>query len=164
MVVAEVLERRLGARDPVLVEAVAQPGAAVISALRAVDLAVSRLRSHRRRRIERVVVGDALDDPFRVDRVRVVQRHQERRRRVESLQDVHVVGQRDRPATGAQVVVPCRPREATSRQQACVGVQHGLVRLVRDRAEHLALGRRRVCEQRKRLVAVTGHEHGVPVV
>ena len=40
---------------------------------------------------------------------------------------------------GEQVVVPARPRPPAARQQRAVGVQHGLVGLVRDRAEDLVL-------------------------
>ena len=57
-----------------------------------------------------------------------------------------------------EVVVPARPRGAAARQQARVGVEHGLVSLVADRAEDLGLRARRVGEQSERAVGVN-REH-----
>ena len=66
---------------------------------------------------------------------------QNSRSSAQRLQAVHVVGDRRparpaRPAGGSS----SSPRRAAARQQRAVGVQHRLVRLVGDRAQHLGLG------------------------
>ena len=56
------LERIQRAHHDVLVEAVAPVGAAEIGEVHAVDLALARLRRHSRCGVQRMVIGDALDD------------------------------------------------------------------------------------------------------
>ena len=53
MIVSEMPDGGERARDAILMEAVAQPGAAVVGAARAVDLAVAGLGGRRRRGVER---------------------------------------------------------------------------------------------------------------
>ena len=65
---------------------------------------------------------------------------------------------RVRRAVLEQVVVPARPRAPALREQARVGVEHGLVAAVRDRAQQLVLAVAGVGEQRQRLVGMGGED------
>jgi predicted NAD/FAD-binding protein len=103
------------------------------------------LRDRAVRGEDRVRIRDRAQDLRRVDRVRAVERHAELAVGLERLQAVHVI-RHGSPAEWCfqQVVVPARPRRAPARHQRRVGVDAQLARAVGDRAEQLALQRRRV--------------------
>ena len=66
------------ADDAVFVKAKSPVGTAKIAAIHAVDLTLARLRRHARRRVQRVMIGDALDDLARGDVRRAVERDTKR--------------------------------------------------------------------------------------
>ena len=82
---------------------------------------------------------------------------QKSRSALQPLQVVHVVGDgAQRLGLAQQVEVPGGARETAAGEQGGVGVEDRLVALVGDRAEHLALARGGVAQQRERLVGVGG--------
>ena len=93
---------------------------------------------------------------------RRIERDDHRRRERQRLQPVDEVADRRPAASPSRIVgrevVPRRPRAARARQQRRVGVQHDAVGLVAHAREAAALERRRIGEERARLVAVAG-EH-----
>ena len=131
------------ADDAVLVEAVAPVGAAEVRAPHAVDLVRGAPARRRRRREHRMVVATAAAGCVRGS-IASLRRSASRRtaaRAVRPCSDVHVVGQRDAlSGVGRRRGSSRPPRPAAARQQRRVGVQHGFVALIRNRAEHLALG------------------------
>ena len=130
-------QRRPGA---VLVEAPAPVGAAVVDAVDAADLRPAPLGGHPPTREDRVGVVDPADHLGGVDRLGPVQRHQVALRADERLQAVHVVGHGRAPGgLVGEVEVPARPGAAAPWHQGGVGVQDGLVALVGERAEQVAL-------------------------
>ena len=107
--------------------------------------------------MHRMRVLAALQDARGVDVVRAVEGDHQRGVAGQALQQVHAV------THGAglrrirrQVRVPRRPCLAVARQQARIGMQHGVVGLVADRAEDVALGIAGIIQQVQRLVAVAG--------
>ena len=121
------------------------------------DRSMLGLRGDARGGEDGVGVVDRADDLRRVDRLGAVQGDTEVAVGVEALQVVHVVGDgAQRLGLAQQVKVPRRARAAAAREQGGVGVQHRLVVLVGDRAEHLALAPGGVAQQRERLVGVGG--------
>jgi hypothetical protein len=119
-------------------------GAGEPGALHALDLVAARLCGNRFGvRMHRMRVLAALQDSRGVDVVRAVEGDHQRGVAGQALQQVHAVthgaGLR-RIADRRQVRVPRRPCLAVARQQARIGMQHGVVGLVADRAEDVALG------------------------
>ncbi len=132
---------RSAADHPVLVEAEAPVGAAVVGASHAAHLRPALLGGQAGLGVDRVGVLDRAQHPLRVDRAAAVERDAVLVVGAQRLQAVHVVGNRGPPRRLlGQVEVPARPGAATPGQQARVGVQHGLVGLVGDRAQQLVLG------------------------
>ena len=145
------------ADDAVLVEAPAPVGAAVVGAAHAADLGVAALGGDALGGVDGVVVLEAPQHLRRVDFLAAVERDQVLALGPQPLQVVHPVGDgaaARRPV--GEVEVPARPGGAPPRQQRGVGVEDGLVALVGDRAEDLALGLAGVGEHRQRLVGVGG--------
>lgn len=128
------------------------------------DLGAARLRGHRFVGVHGVVVAHARQHLRRVDGIAAVQCHDKGPGRRDPLQQIHAVADRTgRLGIGRHVGVPRGPGLALARQQASVGMQHHVVVLVGDGAEHLAFLRRRIGQQRQRLVAVAGEDHFVVV-
>ena len=143
----------------VLMEAVPPVRAAVVGAAHAAHLVPAPLRRQPGGGVDRMVVADHADHRIRVDGLRLVQR------------DTELVGRRE--ATGGDSCgrsrSSCRPARradgssssptrAASREQPLVGVQHRLVLLVRDGAEHLGFRAGHVGQHRQRLVGVGGED------
>src|SRR5262245_5155937 len=78
----------------VFVKAVAPIRAAKVSAIDAVDFGLSFLSVDTRRGVERMIVAQTFDDLRGIDGVGHVQADQQGRGSPQSLQDVHVVGDR----------------------------------------------------------------------
>ena len=92
----------------------------------------------------------------------VIERHAVLLPAVKVLQHIHVVGHCDVAfRVGGDVVVPGSPCTTAFRQRSRIGMQHRLVVLVGDGAEHIALHRRRVVQQREGLVTVAGKKYRV---
>jgi len=103
--------------------------------------------------VDGVVVGEAAEPRRRVDRLAAVQRQEVVAAARQALQVVHPVGDgAQRRRRLAEVEVPARPGGAAARHQRAVGVEDGLVALVGDRGEDLALGVARIGEHPERLV------------
>ena len=106
---------------------------------------------------DRMLVVDPPNDPGGIDRLRAVQGQAKLPVGGKRLEAIHVVrdgGQAD--GLVHQVEVPARPGAPSARKQALVRVQDGLVALIGEGAQELALGRRRVGQHRQRLVGVGG--------
>ena len=128
---------------PVLVEPVAPVGAAVVRAVHAADLRPATLRRDAGAGVDGMVVGHARDHPPRVDGVAAIERHAERLRRLEPLQQVHVVGHAPRRRRVRRARGSSRPPRRRRRRGSSAGrVEDGLVALVGNGAEDRALGRR----------------------
>ena len=126
-----------------------------------VDLVAPRLRPPALRVKQRVLINEALQNEALIHRrVRVKGDAEQRTARRQPLQNVHVVGH-----TGAglllraQPVIPARPGARPHRQPARVAVQHHLVALPTDIAQHLALCGGRVVKHRQSTAGVAGKYH-----
>ncbi len=109
-----------------------------------------------------MLVREPADDLRRVDPVGQVQRHQERHLRLQTLQQVHVVGDGDVLRLMLEpMIIPRGPREPAPRQQAGVRVQDHVVALIADRTQNLPLCFARIGKEPQRLIAVAGEEHAV---
>src|ERR1017187_10711488 len=90
--------------------------------------------------------------------LRCVQGHEDRPRRIDALQPVHPIGHRN----GRIVAMAVRPVNTACPATLAFGhdadilVQDGLVLLVAESTQQLALDRRRIAESAQRLVAVAG--------
>ena len=105
-------------------------------------------------------VLEAGDDLRRVYQCGLVEAHAEGCRCLDTLQNVHVVGQRGgSPLGAAQAVVPTGPGALAAWQQAGIGVQHHVVAGVIDGAEYGALLVAGAFQQRQGLIAVASEHH-----
>ena len=150
----------------VFVKAVAHPGAGKKAVLLALHGGHAGLRPDGGQVKHRVGVGVFAHHFGRVDGALRVQRHHHRLLHRQRLQLVQQVVQahlgRLLAGTGRALVVPRSPGLFVLGQHGGVGVQHGVVGLVADGAEHRGFfGRRLVAQQRQRLVAVAGKHHRV---
>ena len=150
----------------VLVEAVAAPCAAEPGPALALQGIHPALGLDGGQVEHRVAVLDARVDLAVIDGAHRVQRHHHGLLPRQGLQAVEQVVQADAgpvfSGIGGAFVVPGGPGRRAARQHAGIGVQHGLVGLVADGAQHAALERRGIgAQQAQGLVAVAGQHHGV---
>ena len=140
-------------------EAPAPVGTRIPGPVDALDLLLARLRGERCVGVDRMLVAAPHQDARRVDVGAAVEGDHERRVHLQPLQQVHAVADRA-AARGVRghVRVPCRPRLAMARQHAGIGMQDGVVVLVGNRRQDLALALARIVEQAQCLSAVAG-EH-----
>ena len=146
-------------------ESVAPVRTAEVYAIHAIDFTMALLRRDALRGEERVVVGQTTQDMVRVNRVSVVQGHEEIDGGVDPLQSVHPVGRAqvriDSAVPLVDAHVPRRPRPARLRHHRDVGVDRDFVLLIRDRAEDLFLERRGIAEHPNRLIGVAGENDAI---
>jgi hypothetical protein len=146
-------------------EAVAHPRAGEPGVAPALQQRHLALRADRGKVEHRVVVVVFGHDLTTADLAHRIQRNDDRLLPRQRLQLVEQVVQADPPrlalAGGRALVVPGGPGRAAPRQHGGVGMQHGVVRLVADRAQHRGLGRAGVAQQRERLVGMGGQHHVV---
>src|SRR5580700_7477352 len=158
------LELRSGpfpADAAVLMKAVAPVRAAIERASVAADLVSTALRGDGVRRVYRMMEMLAVQDAVRLNLLRAVQGNHEHRRRVQRLQNIHVVGDRDGPAVGsAPMIVPGGARAGCAREHTCIGMHDGVIGLIRKGREYFLLERRWWLEHAQRLVTVA-REHDV---
>ena len=118
------------------------------------------MRADRVDREARMRVRETAQDVLVGDRL--VERHEVVRIRFELLQAVEVVGH-GRPLGAVDAVVPGGVCSAGAGEKRRVGVQHGVVLRVPERAEDCALVVARVLEQGERLVGVGRHDRAIEV-
>ena len=141
-------------------EAVGPVGTAEVAVLLALQFLHALLRGNRGQAVLRVGISETGEDASRVDRLGLVEADAEGLRRLDALQDVHVVGHRRRLLRrAAQAVVPTGPGEPAAGQQAGVGMQDDIVIGVADGAEHRLLRFARALQQAQCLIAVAGEHH-----
>ena len=158
----EVFQCIEGADHAVLMKTMAPVGTAKIGSVDTIDISLALLCGNTVRRKHRVVIAELLDDLVRVNGGTVVECHQEGLLCRQTLQQVHIVRDGYRRVVTAQLmIVPRRPGEAAARQQRGIGVQHHLVALVGNGAEHFAFLCRGILQHGECLVTVSGDKHPV---
>jgi hypothetical protein len=153
--------------QPVLVEAVAEPGTRVPEPALALDPAHLPLGRHGRPVERRVRVVELGVDQMRVRLAQRVERHEQVLGAVQVLEPVHPVGDghpRLRARAGRRQVVPARPHAAPARHQRRIAVQDGTVGLVAEGPQERAFLLARVLEHGEAPVGMAGEHHLVEPV
>ena len=105
----------------------------------------------------------SLDDFASINGLDLIQCQQYWLRSRQSLQTTHIVGQSRRFAgNSAQMVIPAGPCPPASGKQRHIGMQYGLILLIREGGQYIPFLPGRVAEKSKCLVGVNG-EHDMIV-
>lgn len=147
------------ALDAVFMETKSPIGSSEMGACYPTDFAMSGLGSDGLWGICGMVVSHSPENSGWVDVVAVVEGDTKRFLGLDALKDVHVVSYGYAiPIRSWNVVIPRCPSQSAFGQYARVRVQYGLVFLVEHAAKHFALRFRRIPQEFKGLIAMTGQD------
>src|SRR4029453_13160405 len=154
---------RMGGAQPILMETVTEPRAGKPGATLALQ---PKKRALRRVCIlvdDRVLVAEFAQYGSWRRLERRIERHDDWRCERQRLQAIEKIADSDSARAVGIVtgqIIPCRPCTPRLRQQRPVRVRHDAVRLIADSLEEMRFERRRVGQDRARLIAVA-REHDV---
>lgn len=137
-------------------ESVTPPGSAERSAVRSNQAAVLLLQCCPLCGEDGMREFVAGDDFRRLDSAGVVERDAEGMRRLNVLEDIHVICDGCASIVSADAVVPCGPRSATARQNRLIRVQYHIIAAVRESAQDSNFIGCGLFEQCEGLIAVAG--------
>ncbi|NIO10196.1 MAG: hypothetical protein GTO40_20195 [Deltaproteobacteria bacterium] len=134
--------------------------AAIIGPPDSVNFSLPFLGCHGFGRKEWMMIGDALDNLVGIHGLAVIEGGAKLYRRLNPLQNIHVVGHGD-PASGLilKVIIPTCPCQTPFRQDPLVGMQDRLILLIRNGTQNLLFHREWITQKPKSLIAVSGDKN-----